>query len=481
MKKLVSLGIVSAMVATMAAPTLAVKEVSGDINDIKAYILEDQATNLASAKEVTPSNTTFQGLNCEKSISITARNSHTYKIVFGLSKTCPFGTGSASTKPVSQTILKANNSNPVVKGSNELSGSAGVTISKGKIAKVNAGSGDYLNAQGVTIVGSNSSSTERYSVYPITLKDANNNTTTIKLCITAPAFDKDDTSDGEADTNDDGFREFAGGQALYNGYTIGSATLKEMQGKGNYKFTGAKGVDILASVSKATLDAGKTSFNASASLDANLDARYNADKNGKVFKLSVGMFPAESRQVNIRCDSQAIIDLLTTDFCDKVIDGVIKKLYVYPIDAKGYESLANASGNDGLIDTDKVITATVTDSKISFTLPKDVTEVMISQKEIDTTKLAAIPGVSVPETTSATNEITAPVIDTTSETAATSEVAAPVATATAPTVVSSPVLSSVPAGSGAAQNTGASDVISVAIALAAISMAAAGVVASKKF
>lgn len=478
MKKLVSLGIVSAMVATMATPAFAVKESNGNIENIKAYILEDQATNLSSAKELVPTDITFQGLNCDKAISITAVNSHTYKVVFGLSRTCPFGGNSA--KPINQEILRANTSNPVVKGSNELSGTAGVDVKKGVIQKINAGSGDYTKSQGVTVTGTNTSATERYSVFPITLKDANNKTTTIKLCITATAFDKDDTSDAEVDTTDDGFKEFSGGQPLNNGYAISSATLKEMQGKGNYKFTGAKGVDILASVSKATLDAGKTSFNASVSLDSNLDARYNADKNGKVFKLSVGMFPAESRQVNVRCDNQAIIDLLTTDFCDKVMDGVIKRLYVYPINAKGYESLANASGNDGLIDTDKVITATVTDGKISFTLPKDITEVMISQKEIDTTKLAAIPGVSIPETTSAINEITAPVIDTTS-TATSSEVAAPVATAAAPTVVSSPVLSSVPAGSGAAQNTGASDVISVAIALAAISMAAAGVVASKKF
>lgn len=479
MKKLVSLGIVSAMVATMAAPTFAVKEVNGDINNIRAYILEDQAINLTEKNEMKPGTVHFQEADYSNAIQITAENSHTYKIVFGLSKTCPFGGNSS--KPANQTILRANSGSPVVKGNNELPGSAGVTVKKVKFPKINAGSGDYTQAYGVEVVGTNSSSTIRHSVYPITLQDANGHSTIIRLCITAPAFDKDDTSDGEADTTDDGFREFAGGQELYNGYTIGSATLKEMQGKGNYRFKGAKGVDILASVSKATVDAGKTSFNASASLDSNLDARYNADTNGKVFKLSVGMFPAESRQVNIRCDSPAIIDLLTTDFCDKIIDGVIKKLYVYPIDAKGYESLANASGNDGLIDTDKVITATVTDGKISFTLPKDVTEVMISQKEIDTTKLAAIPGVSVPETTSATNEIAAPVIDTTSETAATSEVVAPVATATAPTVVSSPVLSSVPAGSGAAQNTGASDVIAVAIALAAISMAAAGVVASKKF
>ena len=479
MKKLVSLGIVSAMVATMAAPTFAVKDVDGKINDIKAYILEDEATSLSSTKEIVPGSITFQGLTCDKAISITARNSHTYKIVFGLSKTCPFGTGSSSTKPTAQTIFRASSSNSVVRGANELSGSTGIDISRCKFDKINAGSGDYSSAQGVKIVGRNSSTRERYSVYPITLKDANNNKTTIKLCITAPAFDKDDTSDAEVDMTEDGYRDFANGTLLYNGHTIGAGTLKEMYGQGNYKFTGAKGVDVLASVSKATLDAGKTSFNASVSLDSNLDARYNADKTGKIFKLTVGMFPAESRQVNIKCDNQTVIDLLTTDFCDKVIEGAIKKFYVYPIDAKGYESLANASGNDGLIDTDKVITATVSDGKISFTLPKDVTEVMVSQKEIDTTKLAAIPGVSVPETT--TNEITAPVIDITSGTATTSEVVAPVATATAPTVVSSPVLSSVPAGSGAAQNTGASDVIAVSIALAAISIAASGVVASKKF
>ena len=481
MKKLVSLGIVSAMVATMAAPTFAVKPASGNINDIHVFVFSDDANNnLKTATELTPQKITFQGLNYDRAVNITATNSNKYNIVFGLSNECPFGTGTSAVAPSNLQVLKAANSKSVVKGGNELSGTTGVEITTQSI-KINTVHGEYTKAQGIVIKGRNSTPLERYSVYPITLKDINNNTTTIRLCITAPGFDKDDTSDAEGTVSDEGkYIDYADGKPLNDGYTIGYKTLLEMfKNHGQYRFVGAKGVDVLSSVSKATVEAGQTSFKASAYTDVNLDARYNANQDGKIFRVSVGMFPDENRMINIKFDNKHIYDLLSADFCDKILEGSIKKLYVYPINAEGYESLANASGNDGLIDTDKVIVAKIQDGKAIFSLTKGITEVMISQKEIDTTKLAAIPGVSVPETT--TNEITAPVIDITSGTATTSEVVAPVATATAPTVVSSPVLSSVPAGSGAAQNTGASDVIAVSIALAAISMAAAGVVASKKF
>lgn len=394
-----------------------------------------------------------------------------------------FGTGTSSTKPHDQKIIPAASSSAIKKAASGEFTNRGVSVETKK-EKVLTTAGEYTGAYSVLVKFTNTSSSDQYSAWDITLRAADGNTKEFKLVTVARAMDSSDVSKADVDVTEDGYREYADNAALKNGAVVTAAELKEMVGKGNYKFAGISGVDVLSPVSQATVNEGRATYSVTLGTDTALDSRYNAEGTGKVLKLSIPFFKNENRKVNIDVDNQKVIDLLGTDLADKIVNGSLKRLYVYPINASGYETLAKASGNDGIINTDEVISATVSDSKIVFDMKKGITDVMISTKEIDTAKLPAVAGVSIPEetaTSDAANEIVAPVI---SDETTSSVVAAPTvigATDETP-VVSAPVLTEVPASTNAGQqNTGANDVVVLAIALAVMSMAAAGVVASKKF
>lgn len=475
MKKIFSLGIVASMVATMGVASFATTDTTkGTIKDLVPYLLEGDATAMSSAKELKIQSGKINNAELTNYVLVTGavnnpNGTNKKKIVFGLSGNKNVVFGKQTGKPVNQEIVRAATSNAIKKTTyNVFSTNGGTTVTTAS-AKVSAGSGEYTGAAAINIEFTNSSTNDRYAGYQITLTDAAGNTRNITLVTKALGIDKDDISNTDADKNDDNLLEYAGGSYLSNNHPVSLAELKAMVGKGKYVFYGANGINVSTSVSQASVNEGATKFNATLGLDTSLDSRYNADGNGKVFKLSSPFLTQENRQVNIDCSHQKVINLLGTDFCDKVSNGVYRRFYIYPIDAKGYDTLANASGNDGVINTENVITATVSDSKIAFNMPKGVSEVLVSLKEIDTDKLPSVPGITVGDT-DATNEIVAPVLDTTSS------------VVEAPVVATAPVLATAPAATNAGQqNTGVSDVTVLAIALATISMAAAGVVASKKF
>lgn len=481
MKKLVSLGVVSAMVASVSPAVFATQRKAVDnLDGIKVYALNGDATNTRNLNALSiVDNKSFNGATFNNAIVIEGKNSDTMKLVFGFSTTCIYG--KATSKPANQEIVEAKSGSSGIKVAKDgsFTNASGLTAKAVTNMKINSGSGDYSGAYGVNLAFTNAAISDKYAAYTITLNDVDGHTKNLTLLMHSTGLDKDDTSDADVDTNDNGIKEFASEALLKNGYAIFPATLKEMVGKGQYKFTGANGVNVLSSVSQATVNAGKTEFKTELSVDSNLSARYDKEGTGKVMKLYCPFLSLETRKINIDCENQKVIDLLGADFCDKISNGNIKRLYVYPIHQEGLDSLAKASGNDGLINTDEVISATVSDSKIAFTLPKDMTDVMISLKEVDTTKLPAIPGVSIPESTTAANEVVAPVV-TEDVTSVPSSMSSP--SVISPSVVSAPVLDRAPvATNGTQQDTGASDVVVLAIALAAISMVGAGVVASKKF
>ena len=476
MKKLISLGVVSAMVASLSTAAFATQKKAVDnLDGIKVYALNGDSTNTRNLSPLTiENNKSFNGGTFNNAIVISGKNSDTKKIVFGLSQTCIFG--KATSKPANQEIVEAKSGTNGIKVAKDgtFTNASGLTAKAVTNMKINSGSGDYSGAYGVNIAFTNSATSDKYAAYTITLTDVEGHTKNITLLMSSTGLDKDDTSDAEVDADESGIKEFSSGASLKNGYAIFPATLKEMVGKGQYKFVGTNGVNVLSSVSQATVNAGKTEYKTELTVDSNLSARYDKEGTGKVMKLCCPFLSLETRKINIDCEHQKVIDLLGTDFCDKISNGNIKRLYVYPIHQEGLDSLAKASGNDGLINTDEVISATVSDSKIAFTLPKDMTDVMISLKELDTTKLTAIPGVSIPESTTPANEVVAPV--------GTEDVTSVVAPSVVAPSVSAPVLDRAPvATNGTQQDTGASDVVVVAIALAAISMVGAGVFASKKF
>lgn len=477
-RKLVSFGVVSAMVSAMASSAFAVVDVTGTTGNtfaaLKPFVISGDSSTL---KGVSPTELETKIVNgySYNGIHLKGSNTDVYKIYFGISNDTLFGTGSSSTKPKNQNVILAASSNGIKKDNSGEFTNRGVDISTNR-QKVTTKTGEYAYACCVSVTFKNTSSNDQYGAYDITLKGAKGDERVFKLTTTSYGMDSSDVSKADVEVTEDGYRSYADDTKLRNGAVITVAELKEMVGKGNYKFTGISGVNLLSSVSQATVNEGRAVYSVTLGTDTALEARYNAEGTGKVLKLSVPFFKNENRKVNIDVDDQKVIDLLGTDIADKIVNGSVKRLYVYPINASGYETLANASGNDGVINTDEVISATVSDSKIVFEMKKGITDVMISLKEIDTAKLPAVAGVSIPETTSdAANEIVAPIISD----EATSDVVASIVSAP---VVEAPVMTQEPATTNAKpQNTGANDVVVLAIALATMSMAAAGVVASKKF
>lgn len=475
MKKLISLGLASAMVASMASSVFATTIGNGSMSDLKVYKLIGDATSTVGLKSETVKDQTINGASFTDCIYITGTNTDKVKLVFGVSNTCLFG--KTASKPANQQIIQAASSSPIKKTAQGNFTNRGVTFTVGSF-KTNSGHGEYNGTQGVTITFTNSSTSDQYAANTVTLTDINGVTRSFNVVTKACALDKDDTSAADVDANDEGYRDFSDGTKLKNGHAIFASTLKEMIGKGKYCFYGDNGVNILTSVSQATVNNGKTTFNAVLSTDTALDSRYNANGSGKILKLQSNFLPLENRQVNIDFENAKVVDLVGTDFADKITNGGIKRLYVYPIDQAGYDSLAKASGNDGLINTDNVISANVSSSKVVFNLPKDITDVIISLKELDTTSLPAIPGVTVSNDAAASeaaNEIIAPVVNDAADVVSSNS------QEVAPSVVNAPILTSVPAATNAGQqNTGASDVVTLAIALVAISMGAAATVAFKR-
>ena len=493
-RKLISLGVVSAMVSTMASSVFAVEDITDSNNKVGKllpFVIEGTSNTLKTVgKSDLVQSETINGTTFTNFIKLTGSNTDSRKIYFGISNDALFGTGTSSTKPKNQKVILAPTNGAIKKTASGEFSNRGVTVETKK-EKVITATGEYSGAYCVLVKFTNTSSSDQYSAWDITLTGADGSSSqTFKLVTVANAMDATDVSKAEVDVTEDGYREYADNTALKNGAIVTVAELKAMLGQGSYKFTGSTGVDILSSVSQATLNEGRATYNVTLGTDAVLNSRYNAEGTGKVFKLSIPFFKNENRKINIDCDNQKVIDLFGTDLADKLVNGTTRRLYVYPINASGYETLAKASANDGIINTDEVISATVSDSKIVFDMKKGVTDVMISTKEIDTTKLPAVAGVSVSEeatttTSGAENEIVAPVISEEATADSTTSSSAPVLvseeTEKAP-VVNAPALEEAPAATNAGQqNTGANDVVVLAIVLAVISMAAAGVVASKKF
>lgn len=481
MKKMISLGVVSTMVASMssvASFATTTTSSSYSMNKLNAYVLNDDSTRTAGLKNAIVKEKNVNGINFTGNvIYLEGSNTETKTIVFGASTTCIFG--NKHNNPAAQEIIQSANSKPIKsakEGSFKSNSGSLVQLKTNNLTvNVGAGIGDYTKACGLVVNFNNTSSSDRYAAYTLTLTDSDKKQGTYTLVTKAFAFDKDDTSKISGDVNEDtGAIDYNDGAPINNGECISVPTLKEGLNK-KCAFYGKNGVNVLATISKATVDEGRTLFNTTLTLDSSLNSRYNADGTGKVMRLQVPFFHLENREINIDCENSSVINLLGTELADRIIDGLVKKMYVYPINEAGYNSLARASGNDGLINTAEVITANIKGSKVVFTLPKEVTDVMISLKEIDTTTLPAIPGVSVSEdVTSAANEITAPIVATDESTSNINIASA--TTPITPEVVSAPVLTEKPAATNAGtQNTGVARGM-VACACAAIVAMAAAVV-----
>jgi hypothetical protein len=488
MKKVISLGITSAMVASISSVSFANKAAEGNfsINDLKPYVLSDGAERMDGAEEKKFTVVDFRDGKYEDAVQLTVETGHKKTVVFGLSKTCPFAKYDKKVKPLTQVVYPANTSGQtaIKKGNNLMSGiAAAVNVSVSTSTKVYAGQIDQASVCAVTFEGTNSTKTDRYSVWPITLKDAKGGDRVVNFCIEVPGINKEDAYEADVDLNEDSVREYNNGTALRNGEYITTANLRKMKELGSkYMVKSANGIEIRTAISKATVEAGDIKFSAEIKTDAKLSERY-ADEKGKIFRVAIPAFEKEKRTVNILAGESVVSKVLGTELSEKIGNNLVKTMYAYPINADGYDKLASASGNDGIIDTSAAIAVKVVDERIVFDMPAGVTDVMLSTVEIDTTKLAAVPGVSVPETSSeaAVNEIVAPTIGETTSVVppvvsevSTPAIEAPFVEAPAESVESQAKLEKAPAGT-IAQNTGANDIVTMAIALTAILVAAAAV------
>ncbi len=490
MKKLVSLGVVSAMVASMMSIVPAVhgmEEITDKkLSDMNVFELKDvneslSSRSMAKATRLDMSVKTEDGVSLKDCVVVSGSQPTETLLVFGVSKTALFA--KHAKKPETMPFFRCASKSPVKCTTySGISNAGGISCSS-TTAKVNVVGFGEVAVPVVKIKYTNTSSNDKRSVFTVTLKDYNNNEREIHVIATANGIDHEDTSAAEVEKNDAGIREYNDGTQMSSGTIITSANLREMVGKGEYQFTTEGGVSMVASITKAIADAGKTPFIAEVEADAHLLGRYK--ESGAVGTLYAPTFKdSAKRKVNIDFNNSIVRSVYGEDFCVKVSDGDFNKLYVYPVSESGRGALiANASGNDGVIDTDKVISVTPLDGVIAFTMDQGVERVLISTKEIDVEKLPAVSGVEIPAaSTAADNEITAPSLDSVIASESSISGAASAASIVAPSIVSAPIMDVAPAATNAGQqNTGASDVVTLAVVLAVISMAAAGAVAYKKF
>ena len=470
MKRLISLGVVSTMVASMSAvsfaQTTALNQSKYKIGELEAYVVSNNATSLKGANNVAK-----KDANGNQRIDLTCAQGDEISLVFG---------ASVDGKRYLFAGVDTKTSNEIVQSARKNA------ISYKKISGSGAGefSSNTRTIDGVNRVNSlkfkisNTTTKDKSCVWELTVQDIYGNIGKYTLNITATGVVRDDVSNVDVEPVDgEDYREYKSGAAINNGQLVTAAEIKFMVGKGNYLFYNSNGINLLTSATNATP---KEDFLYRTSIltDSVIEDRYNIDSKNKIFTLDVPAFSSErNRKINIDCDNSNIQSLFGSALIDDINSGKVKKMYVYSVNTDGYNTLSKASTfkSDGIIDQ-ALESASIEDSKVVFSVPKGVTKVVISTQEIDTTGLPAVAGVSVSEdVTSAANEITAPIVAT-NESTSNINIASATTPITAPEVVSAPVLTEKPAATNAGtQNTGVARGM-VACACAAIMAMAAAVV-----
>lgn len=425
-KKLISLGLVSAIMSCLMLNIFAADATSQNVSQMFALWNKNDVLGKAATSTGFSSGTNgrLTARNAGTVVNdITMNDSYYYlegnntdsvKLIFGSSSTTLVANSTGANKGDNYrgiTPLKATLSNLSYTKNSTFTSSA-ISISKGTYT-VNVGSGDYNYVLGFEIKFNNKSKNDAFAMYDLSVAGK-----TFKVVAHSTANDTTDTSAADHDPDENGIIPYSGTDTkLANGAVIYQPTLNFMYQKGaSYGIKMNNGVEyIISKVSKATSDAGNLTLNYNIGKDAILIDRYGQAAGGNILSLDVvSGFTNEKIKYNIDLSNEDVLQTITDAQSDRWSDG--RKIYVYVVNKANLETAANASAADGIIDSQKMIVGTISDGKVVFDVPAkyfDNTKekLMIALKEIDIASLPAINGVSTElDSTGASNEIVAPIV-----------------------------------------------------------------------
>ena len=74
--------------------------------------------------------------------------------------------------------------------------------------------------------------------------------------------------------------------------------------------------------------------------DNALLARYGSTDKYSITRIETPFLNTEAGKISINCENTNVINLLGNNICDSIIGSSVSRIYVYPINEKGYEALA---------------------------------------------------------------------------------------------------------------------------------------------
>ena len=118
---------------------------------------------------------------------------------------------------------------------------------------------------------------------------------------------------------------------------IHKPSLTELSGTGSkaIRFSGTNGISV-----EPVLTEPRT---ISLSADNVLSARYSSTDEYRITRIETPFLNTEARKISIYCENTNVINLLGNNICNSITGSSVSRIYVYPINEKGYEALAKGS------------------------------------------------------------------------------------------------------------------------------------------
>ena len=118
---------------------------------------------------------------------------------------------------------------------------------------------------------------------------------------------------------------------------IHKPSLTELSGTGSkaIRFSGTNGISV-----EPVLTEPRT---ISLSADNVLSARYGSTDEYRITRIETPFLNTEARKISIYCENTNVINLLGNNICNSITGSSVSRIYVYPINEKGYEALAKGS------------------------------------------------------------------------------------------------------------------------------------------
>ena len=74
-----------------------------------------------------------------------------------------------------------------------------------------------------------------------------------------------------------------------------------------------------------------------------LSARYGNTDEYRITRIETQFLNTDARKISINCENTNVINLLGNNICNSITGSSVSRIYVYPINEKGYEALAKGS------------------------------------------------------------------------------------------------------------------------------------------